>query len=66
MRSSFISSPSQDSVIVARIIRANEESTHEDRKGPTISDDGSKSSRKQTEKTESKNVRVKRVDIDLF
>lgn len=45
-RSSFISSPSQDSVIVARIIRPQEESTHEDRKGPTVSDDASKSSRK--------------------
>lgn len=65
-RSSLISSPSQDSVVVARIIRANEESTHEDRKGPTASDDISKSSRRQSEKTESKRVIVKRVDIDLF
>ena len=65
-RSSMISSPSQDSVVVARIIRANEESTHEDRKGPTASDDVSRSSRKFSEKTESKKVIVKRVDIDLF
>ena len=46
VRSSFISSPSGESVIVTRIIRANEESTHEDRKGITISDDESKSSRR--------------------
>jgi len=65
-RSSFISCPSQDSVIVARIIRAHEESTHEDRKGPSASDDVSRSSRKQSEKTDSKKVVVKRVDIDLF
>jgi hypothetical protein len=57
-------------VIVTRILRANEESTHEDRKGPTASDDASRNSRRESErtesKTESKKVVVKRVDIDLF